>query len=137
MLPLAARRVARGLLAAGLLVMGTAHFRAGPARTMAAMIPPALRGPALPSPEALVAFTGACELAGAAGLLVPRTRRLAGACLLVFLAAVFPANAYAARHPDRFGAVAIPFRRRLAAQIALGALTLWVSRDETRLQNAE
>jgi uncharacterized membrane protein len=124
-----ARRVARGLLAAGLLGMGTAHFRPGPARTMAAMIPPALRRPTLPSPAALVAITGACELAAAGGLLLPRTRRLAGVCLVAFLAAVFPANAYAARHPERFGAVAIPFWPRFAAQVALAALTVWVSRD--------
>jgi uncharacterized membrane protein len=123
------RGLARGLLALGLLGMGVAHFRPGPARTMAAMIPPALRRSGLASPEALVASTGACELAGAVGLLVPRTRRLAGACLIAFLAAVFPANAYAARHPDRFGAVAIPFWPRLALQVALGALTAWVSRD--------
>ena len=94
------------------------------------MIPPALRGPGLPSPEALVALTGACELAAAAGLLVPRTRRLAGRCLVAFLAAVFPANAYAARHPERFGAVAVPFWPRLAAQLALAALALWVSSDQ-------
>jgi uncharacterized membrane protein len=123
-----ARRIARGLLALGLLGMGTAHFRPEAARTMAAMIPPALRRPGIPSPEALVAFTGACELAAAGGLLVPRTRRLAGACLIAFLAAVFPANAHAARHPDRFGAVAIPFWPRLAAQLALAGLTAWVSR---------
>ena len=123
------RRLARGLLALGLLGMGTAHFRPWPARTMAAMIPPAMRRSAVASPEALVAFTGACELAGAVGLLVPPTRRLAGACLIAFLAAVFPANAYAARHPDRFGAVAIPFWPRFAAQVALAALAAWVSRD--------
>ncbi|MDH2443221.1 hypothetical protein QDR37_04590 [Amnibacterium sp. CER49] len=90
---------------------------------MAAMIPPSFRGRGITSPASLVAFTGACELAGAAGLLVPRTRRLAGGCLLVFLAAVFPANAHAAAHPERFGAVAVPLGRRLAAQALLGVLT--------------
>lgn len=129
MRPVPARRVARAVLAAGIGGMGVAHFRRGPARTMAAMIPPALRRPGVPSPEALVAFTGACELAGAAGLLLRPTRRLAAGCLVVFLAAVFPANAYAARHPERFGAVAIPFWPRLAAQLGLAALAAWVSRD--------
>ena len=124
-----ARRVARVAVALGIGGMGVAHFRPGPARTMAAMIPPALRRPDLPSPEALVALTGACELAGAAGLLLPATRRWAGASLLLFYAAVFPANAYAARHPERFGAVAVPFWPRLAGQVALAALTLWASRD--------
>ena len=123
-----ARRVARGLLAAGLLGMGTAHFRPGPASTMAAMIPPTLRRHGLPSPAALVALTGTCELAGGVGLLMPPTRRLAGAWVIAFLAAVFPANAYAARDPERFGAAAVPFWPRLGAQAALAALTLWVSR---------
>jgi uncharacterized membrane protein len=127
--PFLLRRIARGLLALGLIGMGTAHFRPEPARTMAAMIPPVLRGRGLVSPESLVAVTGACELAGAAGLLVPRTRRLAGACLIAFFAAVFPANAYAAQHPERFGAVAFPFWPRLAGQVALAALALWTSRD--------
>ncbi len=127
-MPFPFRATARGALSLGLLGMGVAHFRPGPARTMAAMIPPALRRPALPSPETLVAVTGACELAAAGGLLVPSTRRLTGLSLVVFLASVFPANAYAARHPERFGAVAVPFWPRLAGQVALGALALWVSR---------
>lgn len=107
--------------------MGVLHFRAGPARTMAAIIPPALRGRGALASESLVRFTGACELAGAAGLAYPPTRRLAGVCLLVFLAAVFPANAYAARHPERFGSLAVPFAPRLAAQVLLGALTAFAA----------
>ena len=107
--------------------MGVLHFRPGPARTMAAIIPPALRGRGVLSAESLVRFTGACELAGAAGLLFPRTRRPAGACVLVFLVAVFPANAYAARHPERFGALAVPLVPRLAAQLLLGGLTAFAA----------
>ncbi|MCU1474797.1 hypothetical protein [Amnibacterium sp.] len=103
--------------------MGVLHLRPGPARAMAAIIPPSLRGRGVLAPASLVRLTGACELAGAAGLLVPGTRRLAGGCLLLFLAAVFPANAYAARHPERFGALAVPFAPRLAAQVLLGGLT--------------
>jgi uncharacterized membrane protein len=115
------------LLAAGFAGMGVLHFRPGPARTMAAIIPPSMRGRGAISPEGLVRLTGVCELAGAAGLLLPPTRRLAGGCLLVFLAAVFPANAYAARHPERFGAVAVPFVPRLVAQVALGGLTAFAA----------
>jgi len=109
--------------------MSVLHFRPGPAHTMAAMIPPALRGRGVLAPESLVRFTGACELAGAAGLVFPPTRRLAGGCLLVFLAAVFPANAHAARHPERFGALAVRFAPRLAAQLLLGALTAFAAFD--------
>jgi uncharacterized membrane protein len=46
----------------------------------------------LPAPEFIVAFTGLCEIAGAFGLLIPSTRRLAGYALAVYFVAVFPAN---------------------------------------------
>jgi uncharacterized membrane protein len=118
-----AAAVSRALLATAFAGMGVLHFRPGPARTMAAMIPPPLRGRGALSPESMVRLSGACELAGAAGLLVPRTRVAAGAGLVLLLAAVFPANAYAAAHPHRFGAVALPLRPRLVAQLALAALT--------------
>jgi uncharacterized membrane protein len=48
--------------------------------------------PYLPARRFLVYLSGACELAGGAGLLVPRTRRLSALGLIALLAAVFPAN---------------------------------------------
>ena len=105
--------------------MGVLHFTPGPSRTMAAIIPPALRRPGLPSPRTLVALTGCCELAGAAGLLLPPTRRAAGVALLAFYAAVFPANAYAARHPDRFGRIAVPIVPRALLQVGIAAATAY------------
>lgn len=116
--------VLRIALAAVFAFMGVLHFVPKVARGMRAMIPPPLRRPGWPA--ALVALTGVCELLGAAGLLVPwdGVRLAAGICLVVFLAAVFPANAYAARDPKRFGAMAIPFWPRLVGQIVLGVLVL-------------
>ena len=118
--------VARVLVAVPLLGMGTLHFVPSAARSMSAMVPPSLRDRPL-SAKQLVRFTGACEIAGAAGLLVPPTRRAAGAALVLFFAAVFPANAYAAKDPDRFGPVAIPFWPRLAGQVAIAALTAYAA----------
>lgn len=46
----------------------------------------------LPAPAWFVAFTGLCEIAGAIGLLVPATRRMAGLALAAYFVAVFPAN---------------------------------------------
>ncbi|MBA2707758.1 MAG: DoxX family protein [Gemmatimonadaceae bacterium] len=46
----------------------------------------------IPGPVALVYVTGVLEIAGALALLHPRLRRLAGACLVALLVAVFPAN---------------------------------------------
>lgn len=120
--------ILRGLIALIFVVMGVNHFVPSSVRTMAAMIPPRLRSssPAL-SPRVLVWLTGACEIAGGLGLVWPPTRVAAGIALVVFLAAVFPANAYAARHRDRFGALAIPLVPRLIGQVVLAALILVVA----------
>ncbi|PJJ71324.1 putative membrane protein [Diaminobutyricimonas aerilata] len=109
----------RFVLAAVFVGMGVAHFLPGPARTMRAMIPPALRRRSMPSPAVLVAATGVCEIAGGIELLVPGLRTAAGLALVVFLVAVFPANAHAASRPERFGRVAVPFWPRFAGQLVL------------------
>jgi uncharacterized membrane protein len=46
----------------------------------------------VPWPEAVVAFTGICEIAGAIGLMIPRFRRAAGIGLAAYAVFVFPAN---------------------------------------------
>ena len=107
--------------------MGVTHFVPSVARGMAAIIPPRLKGTGLLSGKSLVRFTGVCEIAGGIGLLVPQTHVAAAIALIVFLVAVFPANAYASQHPERFGRAAIPFWPRLAAQVALIALLLFVA----------
>ena len=116
----------RAVMVAALTGMGTLHFAPRSARTMAAIVPPRLRDRPL-SAERLVQLTGLCELAGAAGLVLPRTRPAAAAALIAFYAAVFPANAYAARHPERFGPVAVPFWPRLAGQVGIAALTAFAA----------
>ena len=121
-----APQVARGALALALTGMGVLHLVPSATRTMAAIVPPSLRDRPL-SARSLVLITGGCELAGATGLLVPRTRPAAGVALVLFFAAVFPANAYAARHRDRFGPVAVPLVPRAAAQVALAAVTAWAA----------
>lgn len=52
---------------------------------------------AFPHAGLLVTITGILEIAGAIGLLVPATARLAALCLAVLLLALFPANMRAAR----------------------------------------
>jgi len=116
--------VLRVVLALIFVGMGVLHFIPSVARGMAAMIPPALVRPGIPSRRALVVFTGLCEIAGGIGLLVPATRFAAGIALVVFLIAVFPANAYASQHREKFGAAAIPFWPRFLGQLALIALVL-------------
>jgi uncharacterized membrane protein len=116
--------ITRGAVAIIFLVMGVSHFRPRVARGMARMIPPRLRSDGALSPIRLVYITGVCELAGGIGILLPWTRLAAALALAIFLVAVFPANAYAAEHPDQFGRAAIPYWPRFAAQLALIALVL-------------
>ncbi|QWT25090.1 DoxX family protein [Subtercola sp. PAMC28395] len=109
------------------VVMGINHFLPSGRRTMAAMIPPSMRRAGILSPSNLVLFTGLCEIAGGVGLFLPATRPIAAVALAVFLVAVFPANAYAAAHKDRFGALAIPLVPRAIAQVVLIAILLFVA----------
>ena len=46
----------------------------------------------LPAPATLVAVSGAAEIAGGVGLLVPRLRQAAGVGLIVLLIVLLPAN---------------------------------------------
>ncbi len=117
-----AQWIIRIALAAVFLFMGVNHFRPSTARAMPAMVPPAFK--ARVSGKALVRFTGVCEIAGAIGILVPFTRFAAGIALVLFLIAVFPANAYAAEHPEKFGRAAFPFWPRYVAQLVLILLVL-------------
>jgi uncharacterized membrane protein len=46
----------------------------------------------VPFPQAVVAFTGLAEIAGAVGLMVPRFRKAAGVALALYALCVWPAN---------------------------------------------
>jgi uncharacterized membrane protein len=72
-------------MAAALIFFGVDHFLM-PGRYLP-MLPQFV-----PRPYEVVLFTGACEIAGAIGLLVPRLQRLAGIMLAIYFVAVFPAN---------------------------------------------
>ena len=109
-------------LAAVFIGMGIAHFVPSVAKGMAAIIPPELKQRV--SGKTLVRFTGLCEIAGGIGLLIPQLRFAAGIALVIFLIAVFPANAHAAANPERFGRAAFPFWPRYAAQLVLILLVL-------------
>ena len=80
----------RVALAVMFLFTGASHF-SSMKYDLLAMIPN-------PLPRGLwvIYATGALEIAGAIGLLIPRLRRLAAVCLALLLVALFPANVYAA-----------------------------------------
>lgn len=79
------RRFSRGALAAFFVIAGTVHLLR-PAPYLAIM------PPFLPWPAALVALSGAAEIAGGLGVLLPWSRRAAAWGLIALLVAVFPAN---------------------------------------------
>jgi uncharacterized membrane protein len=82
--------------------------------------------PVVPNPELMVTFTGVCEILGAIGLLVPRTRRVAALALILFLIAVLPANIHAALSGVTLrGAPATPVMPRVALQLLFIILIWW------------
>src|SRR5436305_1857997 len=85
-----ARSGSRRALAVFFLAAGANHF-AMP-RAYQAIVPPSLSRRA----RELVIVSGVAEIAGGLGVLMPATRRLAGAGLVALLAAVFPANLHMA-----------------------------------------
>jgi uncharacterized membrane protein len=108
----------------GLAVMfvftAAAHFNSMRG-DMIAMVPPAVPNPAL-----MVTITGVCEILGAIGLLVPRTRRLAAIALIVFLVAVLPANVHAALSGVTLrGAPPTSLVPRVLLQVLFIALIWW------------
>lgn len=83
----------------------------------------------LPWPAGLVAVSGACEVLGGMGLLVPRARRVAGLGLVALLVAVFPANLHVAAMGHMPGLAASPAELwiRLPFQAVFIAAVAWVA----------
>jgi uncharacterized membrane protein len=82
-------------LAAFFTAAGTLHFTRP--RFYEAIVPPSLQ----PRKQEVVAISGAAEIAGAALVLHPASRRLGRWWLLALLLAVFPANVHMAVHPEQ------------------------------------
>ena len=89
----------RTALSAFFIGAGVNHFAMPGAYR--AIVPPGTPGGA----ERVVAVSGVAEIACGVGVLLPRTRRLAGVCTIALLGAIFPANLYMARHPGRFARI--------------------------------
>src|SRR5437870_1450815 len=77
----------------------------------------------------VVQASGLAEIAGGAAVLAARTRRAAGWWLIAVLAAVFPANLYMAREPERFPRIP---RAALYARLPLQPLMAWWAWRATR-----
>jgi uncharacterized membrane protein len=80
----------------------------------------------VPNPELMVSFTGLCEIAGALGLLLPPTRRVAATALVLLLLAVLPANIHASQSGVTLrGAPPTPLFPRVALQLFFITLIWW------------
>jgi len=113
---------ARVALALMFLFTAAAHFNRMK-DDLIRMVPPSF-----PNPRALVFATGLLEIAGAIGLLLPPTRRLAAWGLALMLIALFPANVSAARRGLTLrGKPVTPLAIRLPIQIVFLAVALWVA----------
>ena len=91
-------RIGRVLMGGLYIVAGAAHFVFTPAYER--IIPPYL-----PTHHALALLSGAAEIAGGLGVLIPGRRRAAAWGLVCLLVAVFPANLWMAQHPELFPGV--------------------------------
>ena len=131
------RASGRGALVTMFLFTGTSHFT-----TMkydfAAMIPD-------PLPDGLwvIYLTGVFEIAGAIGLLIPQTRKLAGICLILLLVVMFTANVNAALNGIPLGGRdPTPLWLRTPVQLLYIGLVWWTSvkapaKEDGRLRDRE
>ena len=119
------RDAGRGALVIMFLFTGASHFTSMK-YDFAAMIPAPL-----PNDLWVIYLTGVLEIAGAIGLLIPRTRKLAGICLVLLLVALFPANVYAALNdiPLR-GEAPTPLWLRGPVQLLFIGMVWWTSIKE-------
>jgi uncharacterized membrane protein len=109
------RRGSLRALAAFFISAGVNHFVIP--KTYKQIVPPGIGDPAT-----LVRISGVAEIAGGVGVLLPRTRRLAGLGLIALLAAVFPANLHMARNPAKFKKIP---GWALYARLPLQPLMMW------------
>ena len=79
----------------------------------------------IPWPRAAVLVSGVFELLGAAGILIPVTRRAAGIGLFLLTIAVTPANVYMLQHAELFHIPRWALIARLPFQALLMALIIW------------
>jgi uncharacterized membrane protein len=97
---------------------GIAHFAATDLEMK--IVPPYIRWP-----RTTVLVSGVIELLGAVGLLMGRTRQVAGIGLFLLTIAVTPANVYMLQRADLFSVPHWALVFRLPLQVGLLALIAW------------
>lgn len=117
----------QGAVAVMLLLTASAHW--GKRRSdLIRMVPPAFA-----KPDWIVTVTGWLEIAGAIGIMLPATSKVASICLAVLLVAMFPANVRAAKEKLTIGGRPVPklFLRTVLQLVFLTAVLFAGSRGTT------
>jgi uncharacterized membrane protein len=115
----------------GVLLLALLFIVAGPLHFLMPAIYLKIMPPYLPHPMALIYISGAAELLGGIGLLVPMTRRAAAWGLVALLIAVWPANFYmATAHLPFPGVLGQSWAQwlRVVLQVPLIYWALWCAR---------
>jgi uncharacterized membrane protein len=89
----------------GRVLMGVMYVAAGLLHFAATRVYESIMPDYLPAHHELVLISGAAEIAGGLGILIPQTRRAAAWVLVILLVAVMPANIWMAQHPERYPGV--------------------------------
>jgi uncharacterized membrane protein len=112
----------------GRTAMGCMYIAAGIAHFAATRLYMSVMPEYLPAHRALVLVSGAAEIAGGLGVMLPQTKRAAAWGIIALLIAVSPANVWMAQHPDRYGIPAWALWLRVPLQLPL----LWWAWRYTR-----
>lgn len=121
------KRIALVALAIAFVAAGGNHF-VNPDFFLAIM------PPYLPAHLELVRLSGAFEIAGGIGVLIPAWRSAAGWGLVALLIAVFPANLHMALHPELFSDVSsLGLYLRLPIQLLFIAWAYWATRADPEM----
>jgi uncharacterized membrane protein len=119
------RLIGLGLVFVWFFVGGIAHF----ALTDLEL---SIMPPYIPRPRAMVLVSGVFELLGAAGILLPASRRAAGIGLFALTIAVTPANVYMLQQAGSFHVARWVLIARLPLQVVLLAVIASCTWPKTR-----
>ncbi|MEO7030030.1 MAG: MauE/DoxX family redox-associated membrane protein [Acidobacteriaceae bacterium] len=117
----------------GRVLMSVMYVAAGLGHFVATRVYERIMPDYLPAHHQLVLISGAAEIAGGLGVLVPRTRRAAAWGLVVLLVVVMPANIWMVQHSERYADVPLwVLWVRLPLQLPL----IWWAWMYTRVERA-
>lgn len=119
------------MVSAGRKLMAVVYIAAGVGHFAATRFYEHIMPAYLPAHRELVLLSGAAEVVGGVGLLLPATRRPAAWGLAILLVAVFPANLWMVQHPEQYPGVPLwASWLRLPLQVPLLGWAWWYTRHE-------